>query len=136
MLKSQAHMLLKLPKSNSKGFTLIELMVVVLILAILILVAVPTFNVARARARRRACQANIRTIDGALSVYFTNDGSYPPVSDGSSADDLVPYLVPNYIVRMTRCPSNGNYTYHYSMASYIECDSTDGGKHEVPAPVD
>jgi type IV pilus assembly protein PilA len=118
---------------RTEGFTLIELMVVVLIIAILILVAIPTFNIARAKVRRRTCQANIRTIDGALSVYLANEEDYPPVSDGADADDLIPYLAPLYINRLTHCPSNGNYTFHSGLTSYIECDSMDGGKHEVPA---
>lgn len=54
---------------NEKGFTLIELMVVILIIGILVAIAVPIFNNARASAQRRTCQANLRTMDGAIQTW-------------------------------------------------------------------
>jgi len=64
---------------RSEGFTLIELMIVILIIAILVAIAVPVFLNARASAQRRTCQANQRTVDGAIQSYQANtdDGSYP-----------------------------------------------------------
>lgn len=115
------------------GYTLIELMVVVLIIAILIVVAVPVYNVARARVRRRACQANLRIVNGAMVLYYVNEEGLPPVSDGCDISDLEPYLVPRYVREITACPSRGHYIYRSHLPPYIECDSTDGGKHEVPA---
>ncbi len=52
-----------------EGFTLIELMIVILIIAILVAIAVPVFLNARASAQRRTCQANQRTVDGAIQSY-------------------------------------------------------------------
>ncbi len=62
---------------KEKGFTLIELMVVVLIIAILVAIAVPVFNVARDNAWRRSCQANLRTIDGAIQTYYASYEGFP-----------------------------------------------------------
>ena len=52
-----------------EGFTLIELMIVILIIAILVAIAVPVYLNARANAQRRTCQANLRTVDGAINTY-------------------------------------------------------------------
>lgn len=61
--------LMKALHKNEKGFTLVELMVVVVIIAILIAIAIPIYGAVQERAERRACQANLRTIDGQAAIY-------------------------------------------------------------------
>jgi type IV pilus assembly protein PilA len=65
----------KMMKRNNKGFTLVELMVVLLILGILVAIAIPIYNKTQENARERACQANLRTIDGAIAQYYTAEES-------------------------------------------------------------
>ena len=63
---------------NKKGFTLVELMVVVVILGILAAIAVPMYTSATEQSERRAVEANLRTIDGAISQFqATHDGTDP-----------------------------------------------------------
>lgn len=69
-----------------EGFTLIELMIVILIIAILVAIAVPVFLNARASAQRRTCQANQRTVDGAIQSYQADTDKYPT----SLADMVAP----------------------------------------------
>jgi prepilin-type N-terminal cleavage/methylation domain-containing protein len=67
----------KMMKRNNKGFTLVELMVVLLILGILVAIAIPIYNNAQANAKKQACEANIRTINGAVAQCAAEKGIEP-----------------------------------------------------------
>lgn len=63
--------------SNRKGFTLVELLVVISIIGILSAIAIPKFTDATKTARGAKIQADLRTIDSAIQIYYASAGSYP-----------------------------------------------------------
>ena len=71
---------------KTKGFTLVEIMIVVAIIGILIAIAVPGFVRARSQSRMRACQENLTKIDGAKEQYALEQNKGP--GDAVSEDDL------------------------------------------------
>lgn len=87
---------------NQKGFTLVELMVVLVIIAILVAIAIPIYNNTKTNAERRACQANLRTIDGAIAQYQAEVGTAP-----TTIDQLV---TGGYLKAAPKCPSGGTYS--------------------------
>jgi type IV pilus assembly protein PilA len=95
---------------RQEGFTLIELMIVILIIAILVAIAVPVFLSARSNAQRRTCQANLRTIDGAVNTYNAQYDAYPATG---LVDSAAVGFVPTLIKRTPSCPTTNSV---YSLA--------------------
>lgn len=93
-------------RKKSKGFTLIELMIVIAIIAILAAILVPNFIKARAQGQLAACKSNLKNIATALEMYATdNDGRYP----GAIA---IGTFTPDYLRTVPTCPAaTTTYTY-------------------------
>ena len=73
-MKHNAH-----AKPRRMGFTLVELLVVIAIVAVLASLLFSVFSGAKERARRTACQSNLKQLALAMQQYVQdNDGVYPP----------------------------------------------------------
>ena len=83
-------------RKNQKGFTLVELMVVVVIIGVLVAIAIPIFSGIQANARTKACDANIRTIKGAVAMYYAEENAYPA--------DIAALVGKNYLESAPGCP--------------------------------
>lgn len=60
----------------SRGFTLIELMVVVVIIGVLAMVAVPKFQNTKGKANLAALKSDLRNLATAQEAYFYNNSTY------------------------------------------------------------
>lgn len=89
-------------KKNQKGFTLVELMTVVVIIGILIAIVVPVYRNVQDNAKRRAVEANLRTIDGAISMFLTENTGAP--TGGATSN-----LVPAYLQAWPTTPTGATY---------------------------
>jgi general secretion pathway protein G len=83
-------------KSNRKGITLIEMLVVVTIIAMFVgLVGVNVFKKAD-EAKRVDARAQIANFTNALGLYKLETGAYPPTNVGLQALRVRPENMPNW----------------------------------------
>jgi prepilin-type N-terminal cleavage/methylation domain-containing protein len=71
-------------RSDARGFTLVEMLVVLLIISLLLAIAVSSFLGARERGERSVAQANVRAILPAIHTYHVDHSTFV----GMTLDDL------------------------------------------------
>jgi general secretion pathway protein G len=70
---------------DSRGFTLIELMVVIVILGVLAGLIIPRIMGRPEEARRMKARVQMESIETALKLYKLDNGSYPTTEQGLQA---------------------------------------------------
>jgi prepilin-type N-terminal cleavage/methylation domain-containing protein len=121
-------------RRRSKGFTLIEIMIVVLIIAILLAIAIPNFLRARETSRAKSCQANLRQMETAKEQWAMDTKA--KTTDTSGAADLVDEYMKGTADTLPECPSSGTYTLG-AMTARPTCSIGDNGTgtyddHKLP----
>ena len=106
---------MKSTRTSSRGFTLIELLLVVVLISILSGVVLSVVNVGGLRARSRDAQraGDLKRIQTALELYFSDNRGYPQSSSSwlqivsTGSDPLNTVLKGTYIQVIPQDPRNG-----------------------------
>jgi len=124
--------------SITKGFTLIEIMIVVVILGLLATMVMPKVLSKPEQARRTKAKVDIRSIQSALAMFKTDTGRFPTTSEGLqvlvNASGIRGYDEDGYLERVPTDPWGTRYVYmspgihskDYDLESYGQ-DGEDGG---------
>jgi len=94
------------PKQKSRGFTLIELMVVIVILGILAGLVLPRFMGRTEEAKKTKARLQIENLEGALKLYKLDIGTYPTTEQGLEA--------------LVQKPSTGTVPKNWREGGYLE----------------
>jgi type IV pilus assembly protein PilE len=78
---------MKISKLGSKGFTIVELLIVIVIIGILATIGFVSFSSAQNKAKKSKAQSTVSQVKSKLGEYFAENNSYP-----SAKADLVTYL--------------------------------------------
>ena len=123
------HKFKKIQKLGTKGFTLIELMVVMVIIGLLAAIVAPNLFGRVDKARQQDAQVQIALLGQALDLYRLEKYKYPTSDEGLNA--IKPYLKKN----IPKDPWGNNYVYEspgkegreYDLYSF-GADNAEGGE--------
>jgi type II secretion system protein G len=99
--------------SSNRGFTLIELLVVVAIIGLLASIILVSLNTARKKGRDARRIGDLKEIQTALELYYSDHNNYPVATTQASAVTALTALSPTYISTLTDDPLGGSYHYVY-----------------------
>jgi len=132
MPKVRRRLLRRRRKTDERGFTLVELMVVIVIIGLLATVVIINVMPATNRAATTKARADIATLEQAIDMYRLDHLRYPTEQEGLQA-----LVAGDYIRRLPNDPWRNPYTYSAPapdgrefMIASLGADGREGGSGE------
>src|SRR5205807_5569462 len=95
---------MKITANRTRGFSLLEIMIVVCLIGMLAAIAIPNLVKARSQSQVNACINNLRKIDDATQEWALENGKGP--GSTVSFDNIQPYLKSAVL-----CPASSDTTF-------------------------
>jgi prepilin-type N-terminal cleavage/methylation domain-containing protein len=109
-------------KQKSKGFTIVELLIVIVVIAILATLVIVTFAGIQQKARDSKRETDIDALDSHLEAFYANNGYYPTITDLTTPSwvssnmtgfDPTALTDPKGNLITGNAPATGTYAYSY-----------------------
>jgi type IV pilus assembly protein PilA len=100
--------MLKMFRSNKKGFTLIELMIVVAIIGILAAIAIPAYGNYTRKAKVTEVTNAMGAVGNTLIEYFQDKGVYPALPDLGTIETSMGMTIPQTYVKAAAVTVNND----------------------------
>ncbi len=121
---------------GSRGFTIVELLIVIVIIGILAALVIVSYNGIQSRARDTERIVKVKAMAKAIEQYYVDNGYYPTIQDGNGiestcgsqtenwghcdrnkilTDTIAPYLKVDPVSMSSA--TQGNYYYYYTSQS-------------------
>ncbi|MEW5946307.1 MAG: type II secretion system protein [bacterium] len=62
---------------KTRGFTIVEVVLIVILISILAAIVIPRFNVGSRRAKVQSCEMNRANINTMVEVFYVSEGTWP-----------------------------------------------------------
>ena len=93
-----------LKRQLSKGFTIVELLIVIVVIGILAALVLNTFSGVQRRARDTERQTDVNSVATQLEVYYNDNGGYPVLTNELGSDTWADANLPGIDLNALRPP--------------------------------
>ncbi len=116
---------------GTRGFTIVELLIVVVVIAILAAITIVAYNGIQARAQFSKTSQDLSTMKKIIEMHYADKGHYPISTawsfSHSSPDGFIPGVVPDYASSLPRF----TITTPNSMQSYVYRSTAGGADYKL-----
>src|SRR5271170_7033945 len=112
--------------NNTKGFTLVEIMIVVVIIGLLAAMAIPAFQKVRTNSQDKAVLNNARQLSAASDQYY--------LENGVSTVTLTDLLGPTSYIKALNSVANETYPTYFTQGTTITIQSVAGSRTITYSP--